>query len=83
MVAQKRREGIERVEWLLTTIDWLTRYDDACLKMAADGPLGTLLKEAQAAQAKGDFAANGRPGPPATSCSTADSAKRSKPIRRR
>ena len=56
MVAQKRREGIERVEWLLTTIDWLTRYDDACLKMAADGPFGTLLKEAEAAQAKGDFA---------------------------
>ncbi len=56
MVAQKRLEGIERIEWLLTTIDWFTRYDDASLSLALDGPFGTLLKEAEAAQAKGDAA---------------------------
>ncbi len=57
MIAQSRLEGIERIEWLLTTIDWLTRYDDACLKLSLDGPVGTLLKEAEAAKTKGDVAA--------------------------
>ena len=55
MVAQKRFEGIERIEWFMITIDWLTRYDDACLKLSLDGPVGTLLKEAEAANTKGDL----------------------------
>lgn len=54
MIAQERRNGIERIEWLLTAIDWLTRYDDACLKLSLDGPFGKLLTDAEAAQAKGD-----------------------------
>ena len=56
MSARSRLEGMERIEWLLTTIDWLTRYDDACLKLSLDGPVGTLLKEAEAAKTKGDIA---------------------------
>ena len=55
MVAQSRLEGIERIEWLLTTIDWLTRYDDACLSLSLDGPFGTLLNEAETAQTKSDL----------------------------
>lgn len=56
MIAQKRREGLERVEWLTTTIDWLMRYDDACVKLALDGAFGTLLADAEAAQKAGDLA---------------------------
>jgi hypothetical protein len=54
MLARKELNGLERVEWLLTTVDWLTRYDNACLNLAIDGPFGTLLNGAEAARAKGD-----------------------------
>jgi len=57
MLGRNQLNGIERIEWLLTTIDWLTRYDDACLKMSLDGPFGALLRDAEAAHAKGDAGA--------------------------
>jgi hypothetical protein len=54
MLARRRLEGIERIEWLLTTIDWVTRFDSAVLRLNVDSPVEKLLQQAEAAQAAGD-----------------------------
>lgn len=54
MLASGQLQGLERIEWLLTTIDWVTRFDHAVLRLHVTGPVERLLREAEAAQAKGD-----------------------------
>lgn len=54
MLAEPRLEGLERIDWLLTTIDWVTRFDATVLRLHATGPVGKLLREAETAQSKGD-----------------------------
>ena len=60
MVAAGRTEGLERIDWLLTTIDWLLRYDAAAVKLRPDGELGRLVAELERAHAAGDATARER-----------------------
>ena len=60
MVAAGRTEGLERVDWLLTTIDWLLLYDAAVVKLRPDGELGRLVTELERAHAAGDATARER-----------------------
>ena len=67
MVAQTRLEGIERIEWLLTTIDWLTRYDDACLKSVARWAIWNAVERRRGGQSerrrgRGQAEGDGRAG---------------------
>jgi len=62
MTAAGRTEGLERIDWLLTTIDWLLRYDAAVVKLRPDGELGRLVTELERAHAAGDAAARERAG---------------------
>lgn len=49
-----RREGLERIHWLLTTMDWLLRYDAAALKLWPGGEVAKRLAEAEQAHRAGD-----------------------------
>jgi hypothetical protein len=60
MDAAGRTEGLERVDWLLTTIDWLLLYDAAAVKLRPDGELGRLVAELERAHAAGDATARER-----------------------
>jgi hypothetical protein len=53
MLGDRRLEGIERIDWLLTTINWVTGFDRAVMRLHTAGPVGKLLREAEAAQAEG------------------------------
>jgi hypothetical protein len=56
MLAKPRPEGLERLDWLIATIDWLTLYDAAALKLYADGPVAKLIAEAGRLQRNGETA---------------------------
>ncbi|MGO8746787.1 MAG: LamG-like jellyroll fold domain-containing protein [Thermoguttaceae bacterium] len=56
MLAGSRLEGLERLDWLIATIDWLTLYDAAALTLYADGPVAKLVAEAGRLQRNGDAA---------------------------
>lgn len=45
-VTEGRLEGIERIDWLANTIDWLVQFDKAALVLWSGGPVEKLLKEA-------------------------------------
>ena len=49
--------GLERIDWLLTTIDWLTRYDAAAVLLCKGGEVDRLLTEAESKKQAGDHAA--------------------------
>jgi hypothetical protein len=57
MLAQRRLEGLERLEWLTTTIDWLVRFDAAACVLYPQGPVEKLLREAESAKKNNDAAA--------------------------
>jgi hypothetical protein len=57
MLSAAQREGIERIDWLATTIDWVTSFDKAILALQVDGAAQKLLGEAEAAKTRGDVAA--------------------------
>ncbi|NLF09541.1 MAG: hypothetical protein GX594_16405 [Pirellulaceae bacterium] len=54
MLADRQLEGLERIEWFLTTIDWVTRFDDAVVRLHVTGPVEKLLREAETAHAAGN-----------------------------
>jgi len=49
--------GLERVNWLLTTLDWLLGYDAAAVRLRPDGDIARQVVEAEQAKAAGDTAA--------------------------
>jgi hypothetical protein len=53
MELKGRREGLERMRHLVTTIDWVVRYDAAALKLYPKGPVPKLIAEAEELKAKG------------------------------
>ena len=57
MTEKKAGAGLERIDWLLTTIDWLTRYDAAAVVLCKGGAVDRLLFEAESKRSAGDHAA--------------------------
>ena len=57
MLSAGQKEGIERIDWLAITIDWVTGFDKAILALQVDGAAQKLLAEAEAAKSRGDAAA--------------------------
>lgn len=57
MLSAGQREGIERIDWLTTTIDWVTSFDRAIHALQVDGAAQKLLGEAEASKSRGDAAA--------------------------
>jgi hypothetical protein len=60
MLAASRTEGLERIDWLLITIDWLLRYDAAVVKLRPEGELGRLVSELERAHGAGEATARQR-----------------------
>jgi hypothetical protein len=56
MLQENKTAGLARIDWLLTTIDWLTRYDAAAVVLCKDGKVDGLLTKAEAKLADGDQA---------------------------
>jgi hypothetical protein len=54
LIGRRQLAALERVEWQITTIDWLTRYDAAALVLRPGGEVDRLLQQAEEAQAAGD-----------------------------
>jgi uncharacterized protein YukE len=54
MVAKPRLEGLERLDHLIATIDWLTLYDAAAVKLCPSGPVQKLITEAERLKRAGD-----------------------------
>jgi hypothetical protein len=57
MVAGGETAGLERIDWLLATIDWLGTYDEAAVALRPRGPVDTALNRAEEAKRTGDAAA--------------------------
>ena len=57
MLVKPRLEGLERLDWLVATIDFLTLYDAASLKLYEEGPAARLIAEARRLKRSGDTAA--------------------------
>ena len=60
MLEKNKTAGLERIDWLLTTIDWLTRYDAAAAVLCKGGKVDLLLAKAEAKRDDGDKAAVAR-----------------------
>ena len=56
MLEKNKTAGLARIDWLLTTIDWLTRYDAAAVVLCKGGKVDRLLAEAEAKRGDGDQA---------------------------
>lgn len=54
MEAKGRREGLERLTHLITTMDWVVRFDAAALKLYPKGIVPKLISEAEELKKKGD-----------------------------
>jgi hypothetical protein len=67
MLAAKRTEGQEGVEWQLTTIDWLLAYDAAAVKLRPEGEFGRLVTELERASPRATSTLSG-PARPTTRC---------------
>ena len=77
MLAGSGPAGLERMDWLIATIDWLTLYDTAALVLYADGPVAKLVAEAGRLQRNGDAAVRPkRPARPAGCSNLRDSTGR-------
>ena len=57
MLEKSRTAGLSRIDWLLTTIDWLTRYDAAAVLLYQGGKVDLLLAKAKAKADDNDQAA--------------------------
>ena len=57
MTEKKAGAGLERIDWLLTTIDWLMRYDAAAVVLCKGGEIDCLMTEAESEKQAGDHAA--------------------------
>ena len=64
MLEKNKTAGLERIDWLLTTIDWLTRYDAAAMMLCKGSKVDLLLTKAEVKSGDGDKAGArvGRPG---------------------
>ncbi len=56
MVAAGETAGLERIDWLLATIDWLVTYDEAAMALRPGGPVDAALNRAEEAKRAGDAA---------------------------
>ena len=56
MLKNDKTAGLARIDWLLTTIDWLTRYDTAAVVLCKGGKIDHLLAEAERKRGDGDQA---------------------------
>ncbi len=56
MLKNDKTAGLARIDWLLTTIDWLTRYDTAAVVLCKGGKVDHLLAEAERKRGDGDQA---------------------------
>ena len=57
MLEKDKTAGLPRIDWLLTTIDWLTRYDAAAVVLCKGGKVDLLLAKAEVKLSDGDKAA--------------------------
>ena len=64
MLQTSKTAGLARIDWLLTTIDWLTRYDAAAVVLCKGGKVDRLLAKAEAKLDDGDRAGAARVGRP-------------------
>jgi hypothetical protein len=56
MMEEMKTAGLARIDWLLTTIDWLTRYDAVAVVLCKGGKVDRLLAEAELKRGDGDQA---------------------------
>ncbi|MCX6359631.1 MAG: hypothetical protein NT029_07500 [Armatimonadetes bacterium] len=57
MVAAGETAGLERIDWLLATVDWLVTYDEAAAALRPGGPVDAALNRAEEANRTGNAAA--------------------------
>ena len=56
MLDKNEPAGLSRIDWLLTSIDWLTRYDAAAVVLCKGGKVDLLLAKAEVKLDDGDKA---------------------------